>query len=54
MGAVEIRVTVSVEPTALHEGQPLTRAQVDHVVALRERIEQAVTHVLKGQVPDNR
>lgn len=47
ISSVELRITVTVEPTARHTGQPLTRAQVEHVVALRERIEQAVQAVLE-------
>lgn len=45
---VELRITVTVEPTERHVGQPLTRAEVDRVVALRERIEEAVAEVLEG------
>lgn len=46
---VEIRITVSIEPSARHARQPLTRAQVEHVVALRARIEAAVQEALEAQ-----
>lgn len=54
---VEIRITVTVEPTVRHAAQPLTRAQVDHVAALREQIEAAVEAVLEravGAAPERR
>jgi len=50
---VELRITVTVEPTERHPGQPLTRAQIEHVVALRAQIDAAVQAVLDGQTPDN-
>lgn len=51
---MELRVTITLEPTERHQDQPLTRAQVDRVAALREQVEAAVAGVLAGGAADRR
>lgn len=47
---MQLRVTTSVEPV-LAPGQVLTREQVDHVIALRARVEAAVAAALEAVPP---
>lgn len=43
---MELIVTVDVAPSDRHRDQPLTRAQVERVVAVRERLEALVAEAL--------